>query len=246
MDVYEAFFEALPNVEDITSNRVKKYYACMATAGYLLEKVFAQIGIDPADPLKVCTRYFEMNVTNTTIMPDYLKILNITYSWYTANEAHFGDDDSSEVGGNDRNEVLEKYGWIRTVNGEETINFVQETLKAQIIKVVGKDGANRYESASNVWKDLGIINVRTRKKSKTQKQETLKTCQIRVKEKQVTVVQIPLKNFYKYLGFEDSDQPENSVEPESPETLFQIIPQELTIFEPMNDSDFAALLQEEI
>jgi uncharacterized protein (DUF927 family) len=248
-NIYKLFFRALPNVEDITSNRVKKYYACMATAGYLLEKVFAQIGIDPADPLEICKRYFEMNVSNTTIVPDHLKILKIAYSWFTANEAHFGEDGKAEYE-EDKKELMEKYGWIRTVSGEQTINFVPEALKTHIIKEIGKDGANRLESALNVWKDLGIINTRTRKNPETQKQEILKTCQIRIKGgKQVSVYQIPLNNFYEHLGLEDSDQglydSEDSVEPE-PKALFQVTPQNLGIFEPKDDSELAALLQEEI
>jgi putative DNA primase/helicase len=244
-DIYDAFFEALPCVEDITSNRVKKYYACMATAGYLLEKVFVQIGIDPADPLEVCKRYFEMNVTNTTIVPDYLKILKIAYSWYTANEAHFGDDISEEVE-DGKKELMEKYGWVKTVKGEETINFVPETLKAQIVKVIGQGGANRFESALTVWKDLGIINTRTRKKPGTDKTIVLKTCQIRVNGKEVTVIQIPLKSFYEHLELEDSDQtldsPENSVEAEP--KISPINPQELCILEPKDDSELAELLKE--
>ncbi len=55
-----------------------------------------------------------------------------------------------------------------------------------------------------MWRDLKIINVRKRKNPDTKKSEILKTCQIRTNNgEKVSVIQIPLNNFYKYLKLED-------------------------------------------
>jgi|GEM_PF-3481102 hypothetical protein len=156
--------------------------------------------------MSIVSNYFEENVLIGVAEPDHIKMLRIAYDLYVANEAHFGDEEGSQdISDNEKKELMERYGWTKSVSGEVTINFRPEALKRHIINTLNsKDGANRYESASNMWRDLKIIKVRVRKNPDTKKSETLKTCQIRTnKGEKVSVIQIPLSNFYKYLRLED-------------------------------------------
>ena len=200
-DIYKAYFREFPEVPDITSNRAKKNYAITATAGYLLERVFEEIGIDPMNPYEICNRYFEQNVLEDSFTPDYIKVLNATYSFFTTNEVHFGrGDEDSEEGEIETNN--EKYGWIRGKDNE-LICFNENALKKHITATLGP---HRYESATKIWKDLKILNTRQIKDKDTDRIKVLKTVQIRVHDRKVTVLQIPLENFYKHLNIGEQNQ----------------------------------------
>ena len=203
---YKECYSKLPEIANITSGRLKELYACILTSGYILEKVFVKIGINVADPLSIVSNYFEENVLNGVAEPDHVKMLRIAYDLYIANKAHFEDEEGSQdIYDNEKKELMEKYGWVKSVNGEVTINFRPEALKRHITHTWNsKDGPNRYESASNIWRDLKILNVRKRKNPDTKKSEILKTRQIRTNNgEKVSVIQIPLNNFYRYLKLED-------------------------------------------
>jgi hypothetical protein len=162
--------------------------------------------------MRICSEYFQQNVLNEGIIPDHIKMLRIAYSWFTSNESHFGDADDSELCEQDEKIANnEKYGYICTTKGELTVNFVPEALKAHLIKTLGtKDGANRYESAKEMWKTLGILNPTNRTVGEVEK--VLATTQIRVKNKKVSVIQIPLKNFYKWLELTEESSESKKVE----------------------------------
>jgi hypothetical protein len=160
--------------------------------------VFGKIGIEAMDPINICTRYFEMNVMNGGFIPDYIKALSVTYHWYITNEIYFQDGDINHT----------QYGWIREdKNGDQLICFDEDQLRKQITASLG---SNRYESAVTKWKDLEIINTRKipekdKDGNKNGKIKVLKTVQIKVNNRNTTVIQIPLKNFYKHLNItEDS------------------------------------------
>ena len=200
--IYTAFLGSLPAVRDITSNRAKKVYAATAVAGYILEKVFSEIGVPPMDPLKVCNRYFDMNVLDNAFIPDHIKALNIAYSLFSTNEAHFGEEDEQEYECDEKKANFEKYGWIREDKntGEILVCFDEKALQKHIISTLGP---NRYESAVKMWKELEILNVRKMPDKNTGRIKVLKTVQIKVHGRNTTVLQIPLKNFYKYLNLEE-------------------------------------------
>jgi hypothetical protein len=168
---YNECYSKLPEIANITSGRLKEFYTCILTAGYFLERVFVEIGINAADPMSIVSNYFEENVLIGVAEPDHIKMLRIAYDLYVANEAHFGDEEGSQdISDNEKKELMERYGWIKSVSGEVTINFRPEALKRHIINTLNsKDGANRYESASNMWRDLNIIKVRVRKNPDTKK-----------------------------------------------------------------------------
>jgi putative DNA primase/helicase len=209
-NTYNEFFDKFPEVDNIVHERIKRYYACILTAGYLLEKVFAKLGIPATDPVKICKIYYEENVLNGTIEPDCIKMLRIAYDLYVSDGAHFGKEDDSEELDEDeeRKELLTKVGWIKRVKKETTINFRLEALKEHIAKTLKtKDSVSRFETASNEWRDMGILTTTKRKNQRTGKTEVLKTTTITVKGVKRNVLQIPLSKFYEHLGFEETTYP---------------------------------------
>lgn len=199
--IYQGMLAGLPDVgelpEDsrISASRVKKQYAAEATAGFILERVFAKIGLAPMDPLEVCNRYYKMNVMDHGFTPDYIKALEIAYKFYMTNEVYFHED--SEINHT-------HYGWIREekTTKHRLICFDEGQLKTHIIKTLGP---NRYESAVSVWEQLEILNIRKIPKKDAEGKEIgevrlIHTMQITVNRQRTTVLQIPLRNFYKYLN----------------------------------------------
>jgi len=215
-DRYNEFFDLLPESDEVIHDRIRRYYACIMTAGYILEKVFAQLSINPTDPVRICKLYFEENVLNGHIEPDYVKILRIAYDLYISDEAHFGQEDDSEAIAEDeeRKELLTKVGWIKKVKGEITINYRQEALKQHVVNTLKtKDAASRFEAASNQWKDLRILTTTTRRNQRTGKPEILKTTTITVKGVKRNVLQIPLSKFYEHLGYDERAEPTGDAKP---------------------------------
>jgi uncharacterized protein (DUF927 family) len=53
MSLYTSFFNDFPQVDDITSDRAKEYYAAIALAGYLLERIFDNIGVTTTSSLDI-------------------------------------------------------------------------------------------------------------------------------------------------------------------------------------------------
>ncbi|WP_292374265.1 DUF927 domain-containing protein [Methanosarcina sp. UBA411] len=222
--IYEGFLAGLPPVKGIESNRMKKQYAIAATAGFILEKVFAEIldengkpYINPADSLEICKRYFEMNVANKPYVTDDIKALKCAYQFYVTNQIYFNENDKNHC----------DFGWVREAKGtkELLICFDEATLAKYINTELGD---SRYEAAIKVWVQKGIPNVRTvpikdkdgnlqYDKDGNIKVKTIRTTQIKVRGVNTTVIQIPISKFYKYLNISPDEQ-ENHSENKSSDT----------------------------
>jgi len=209
-DIYSRFIEGLPPVDGIQENRMKQQYAIAATAGFLLEKVFAEILdengnpiIKPASPLEICSPYMEKNVVNKPFVADYVKALKCAFQFYSTNHAYFKEEDLNHS----------EYGWIREVKvtGELLICFDEQTLAKYIDKDLGN---GRYSASVKEWQEKGIINVRhikeKDKKTGEEKTRTVKTAQIKVRGINTTVLQIPINKFYEHLGINPDEVSENS------------------------------------
>ncbi len=207
-NLYSENFKKLPDTgNNILAGRLKEYYTVILTAGYILEEVFADLGMTPRDPLEIVNGYFEENVLNRLTEDDSIKLFRMAYDMYVAHKAHFGATAGSEYAENEKIDLNEKYGWVDTKNGVTIINFRPQALKNFVVKSLGtRDAANRYETALNQWKEKKYINVTVRKDKKTGKEEILKTCQIRTAcDDRQNAIQVPLENFYIYLGLEDPE-----------------------------------------
>jgi hypothetical protein len=133
-------------------------------------------------------------------------MLRFAYDMYVSDKSHFGATAGSEWVENEKIELTEKYGWIDIKSGVTTINFRPSSLRVHLIKSLGsnKDGANRAETSVSSWVKLGISNGTRRVIKGYEKEELLKTTRIRTAfNDRQSVVQIPLTNFYKYLGIEE-------------------------------------------
>ncbi len=209
-DIYNGFLENLPEVEGIQENRVKAQYAIAATAGFILEQVFAEIVdengepyIKPANPLEICKRYMEQNVVNKPFVEDYIKALRCAYQFFTTNQIYFMEEENLNH---------TEYGWIREARGTKELLICFD--EAILAKYIDKElGTGRYAAAVKEWQEKGIINVRTiNDKDKKGKERTriIKTVQIKVRSASTTVLQIPLNKFYEHLHINPDDSQDSS------------------------------------
>jgi hypothetical protein len=168
-----------------------------------------------------------MNVMSGGFIPDHIKALNVAYHWYSTNEIYFQEGDINHT----------QYGWIREdKNGESLICFDEDQLRKQISASLG---ANRYESAVTKWRDLEIINTRKIKEkgvdgNEIGKIKVLKTVQIKVNNRNTTVIQIPLRNFYKHLNIAEDSKPNTgtTIIPDGDRTNTK------PVYENTNESDY--------
>lgn len=193
--LFNSFFLDFPEVEDITSDRAKEYYAAVALAGYLLEKVFEKIGVITESSIKICKHYFNENVISNSFMPDHIKALSAAYSWFSANEIYFQDEDSEHPLNHER------CGWIR----DDCVCFIPEKLSKYLNTEIGP---NTYEAVTDEWKALNILIPKEQKDSKTGSITKLKKNQISVSNAKKQVIKIPFVKFVEYLKL-DKEEIEN-------------------------------------
>lgn len=177
--IYTAFRNEFPKTEDITSERAKKFYAAIATAGLLVEEVYKDIGITTKDPFEIVNHYFEANVISSTVfVPDYMRALEAVYSWFDANRIYFEDpvEEGKEIN-------HERYGWIRG-------NYIC-FIPIKIEEFVTKSGYN-YLGCLEEWKNNKIIATRTKKNSSGSISILPKT-EIKVDGHNIQVIKIPLR-----------------------------------------------------
>jgi putative DNA primase/helicase len=196
--LFNEYFKVLPEVEDITSDRAKGYYAAIALAGYLLEKVFVEIGIEAKNPYSVCEHYFTENVISNCFVPDHIKALSAAYSWFSANEVYFrGEDEGYPLN-------HERYGWVREDKKHgECICFNPDKLKKHLNTEIGP---NTYEASVDEWKNAGILIPKMQTNKGTGAITKLKSNEISFKEHKVPVIKIPFEQFRINLNLEDSEE----------------------------------------
>lgn len=211
--LFNSFFKDFPEVEDITSDRAKEYYAAVALAGYLLERVFENIGVITESSIKICKDYFNENVISNSFMPDHIKALSAAYAWFSANEVYFQDEDLEHPINHER------YGWIRDdkVHGS-CVCFIPDKLSKHLNTEIGP---NTYEAATDEWKALGIL-IPKEQANKTGAVTRLKKNQISVNGIKKQVIKIPFSQFEKYLKLDKEEGktgPERSNQDNKPQVL---------------------------
>ena len=191
--LFDSFFNDFTKVEDIAGDRAKEYYAAVALAGYLLERVFENIGVNTNSAIDICKDYFNENVISNNFMPDHIKALSAAYSWYSANEVYFQDEDVEHPLNHER------YGWIR----DECVCFIPDKLSKHLNTEIGP---NTYEAVTDEWKALEILIPKLQKDSKTGATTKLKKNQISVFKYKKQVIKIPFSQFEEYLKLEKEPQ----------------------------------------
>lgn len=193
--IYTAFRNEFPKTEDITSERAKKFYAAIATAGLLVEEVFKDIGIATKDPFEIVNHYFEANVISSTVfVPDYMRALEAVYSWFDANRIYFEDpvEKGKEIN-------HERYGWIRG----NYICFIPIKLE----EFVTKAGYN-YLGCLEEWKNNKLIATRT-KKNESGSISILPKVQLKVDGHNIQVIKIPFRKDEDDTEFKEKDNRED-------------------------------------
>jgi putative DNA primase/helicase len=210
--LFNDYFKALPEVDDITSDRAKGYYAAIALVGYLLEKVFVKIGIEAKEPEKICEYYFNENVISNSFVPDHIKALSAVYSWFSANEVFFrGEDEEYPLN-------HERYGWVRDDKKHgECICFNPDKLKKYLNTEIGP---NTYEASVDEWKNLGILIPKMQTNKGTGAITKLKNNEISFKEHKVSVIKIPFEQFRIHLNLEDSEEKKDNSDGEKTTAIY--------------------------
>lgn len=218
--LFNSFFNDFPKVEDITSDRAKEYYAAVALAGYLLERVFENIGVETNSSINICKDYFNENVISNSFMPDHIKALTAAYSWFSANEVYFQEEDPEHPLNHER------YGWIREDKAHGLcICFIPDKLSKHLNTEIG---SNTYEAVTDEWKVLNILIPKEQTNSKTGAITKLKKNQISASGGKKQVIKIPFSKFEEYLNLE-KEEPKTEDKPEDNKPQ---APKEQTTFKP--------------
>ncbi|WP_440948127.1 DUF927 domain-containing protein [Methanosarcina sp. T3] len=196
--LFNSFFSSFPVVEDITSDRAKEYYAAIALAGYLLERVFEKMGVATENSMTICKHYFNENVISNCFIPDHIRALSATYSWFNANEVYFQDEDPEHPLNHER------YGWIREDKKYGTcICFIPDKLSKYLNTEIGP---NTFEAVTDEWKTLDILIPKEQTDSKTGNVVKIKKNQISANGGKKQVIKVPLARFEEYLRLEKEDE----------------------------------------
>jgi len=199
ISLFNSFFNDFPEVEDITSDRAKEYYAAVALAGYLLEIVFEKIGVTTQESSIVCKKYFTDNVISNSFMPDHIKALSTAYSWFSANEIYFQDEDPEHPLNHER------YGWIRDDKKHSScVCFIPDKLSKYLNTEIGP---NTYEAVTDEWKALNILIPKEQVNKDNGSVILRKKNQISAGGAPKQVIKIPLSKFEEYLKLEEEESP---------------------------------------
>jgi uncharacterized protein (DUF927 family) len=192
--IYNKFRVEFPRTEDITSERAKKFYATIATAGLLVEEVFKDLGIEHKDPFEVVDQYFGSNVMSSTVfVPDYMRALEAVYSWFDANRIYFEEsEDGKEIN-------HERYGWIR----DKYICFNPNKIE----EFVTKAGYN-YLGCLEEWRKHEIILTRT-KRNDSGTISVLPKTQLKIDGHVIQVIKIPMRADEDAAEIKEADDREN-------------------------------------
>jgi|GEM_PF-825394 len=156
-DIYSNYLSCFETPEsnngtENTDSRAKRFYATIATAGFLLESVFADIGITQKDPFDVVNYYYTENlIKSNEFIPDHIRALNAFYSWFTANRKLF-----------DENNEHTTHKVCGTVDEKEGVIYI---LPEELEEVIKKYNYN-YKACEIRWKAEEILLYHLHSKKK--------------------------------------------------------------------------------
>lgn len=195
--LFNSFFNDFQKVDDIAGDRAKEYYAAVALAGYLLERVFENIGVSTTTAIDICKDYFNENVISNSFMPDHIKALSAAYSWFSANEVYFQDEDPEHPLNHER------YGWIRNDKAHGScVCFIPDKLSKHLNTEIGP---NTYEAVTDEWKALNIL-IPKEQTDKTGAVTKLKKNQISTNGGKKQVIKIPFSQFEEHLKLDKEEE----------------------------------------
>jgi putative DNA primase/helicase len=204
---FQVIFNTYPEVDDITSERAKECYTIIELAGQLFKTVCEKIGVEAPDPGDVCKHYFNENVILNRFVPDYLKALEVSHSFFSTNEVYFREEDEEYPLNHER------YGWVRSDDKHgKCICFDPEKLKNHLNTVIGP---NTYEAVITEWTDRDILVPKLQQNKDTGAITKLKKNQISTPSGKKSVIKIPLKKFNEHLKLEEGDEEKSNLSSKS-------------------------------
>ncbi|KKG71325.1 DUF927 domain-containing protein [Methanosarcina mazei] len=157
---YRMYYEALPDPDEknITCARAKKFYAAIATAGYILETVFCRIGLKNAEPLDIVNKYYTQNVIDdSAFIPDHERAFEAFQAWFAGNRLYFEESEDGDLPDEEHKINHERYGWIRAGKIQIT-----PTKLEQVITQLGYN----YKGCVDNWKkERKYLDGRSHKKN---------------------------------------------------------------------------------
>jgi uncharacterized protein (DUF927 family) len=146
-DMYDMARSRYTTKDNVKTNRVASSFAAMMVAGMLLEDIFSDVGIDPAEPHTIVDRFFAKTIDNSVTENYSTRALQTLIDWVQTKNACFYD-----AGNPENQKGNEFYGWIENGYLDIIITEARKTLE--------KNGYDPTRSI-NDWKDDGITKTST-------------------------------------------------------------------------------------
>lgn len=96
-ELYEECFDKLPDNVSNIEGRSRSIFACIMTAGVLLESVFKKIGVPEKDPYEIVNKYFQKCILEKPVELEYLRALKVVLDWVHSEYGRFGEVEQLEI-----------------------------------------------------------------------------------------------------------------------------------------------------
>jgi uncharacterized protein (DUF927 family) len=109
--MYETCFDKLPATTSNIEGRSKAIFACIMTAGWILEEIFLEIGMPVKKAIPIVKYYFNKCIIEKPVELEYIRALRVILDWIHSDYGRFVFFDKGDhpVELNDRNK---KYGFV--------------------------------------------------------------------------------------------------------------------------------------
>ena len=109
--LYDDCFDKLPETNSNIEGRSRSIFACIMTAGTLLERIFQRIGLPERNPSQVVSKYFQKCILDNPVELEYLRALRVVLDWVHSDYGRFAEVDLKydDVTIRDKSK---RYGWI--------------------------------------------------------------------------------------------------------------------------------------
>ncbi len=150
-NLYKKCFDKLPKTSSNIEGRSKSVFAVIMTAGYIVEKMFTDVGIEAKDPETVVNKYFCECIFDKPIEVEYIRALRLIHDTTITEYKNFALCVGDTVSENDGKE---RYGYI----DDNYIDFVGSTFNT----ILTKNGFKPTKIKEDL-EERGIIAPRDKK-----------------------------------------------------------------------------------
>lgn len=141
--LYEESQKLFDSVEGAQHNRLIPMYGIILLAGQLLEEIYAEIGIETADHVKICQDIYRETVISNPVIPQWKTALLKLRDWIAENHKCFTD------------EGLKNFGHVTTLSSNQ---YYIDIIPAVLQKFLEDSGIS-YKQALGKWREMGIVDT---------------------------------------------------------------------------------------